>query len=108
MEHCLREAGLIEVAASGLDWNTEPCVVQSQQRRGAGQQQVLDRRRLKGAVVGPAEHDARMRDLPCRGEPRTHRTLVDHQSIVVEPYACADRQGAETHEILHKRTLLAI
>ena len=90
-EERLREAGLVEVAARGRHRQPDHLVAQRIDRFGAGEQQVLDRRRLKRAVVRSPKHEIGRGPRPRDGDARAEGVVVDDEMVAIPAQAGVHR-----------------
>ena len=74
---------------------------------GTGEQQVFNRRRLEGAIVGEAEDEIGCR-RPGDRQARTQRLFGDEEVLAIPSQPGAERPRTATDAILHEQRLFAI
>ena len=100
-----RDACLDEVAARGLDRKPRRLGVDLIDVRRAGQQQVLDGRRLEHAVVRRAQHQI-CRRRPGEAQSRAERVLVHDEVVTIPSEPGAEGQRSAADRVLDEERLL--
>src|SRR5204862_7839288 len=75
---------------------------------GAGEQQILERRRLEGAIVRRARHEAALRAGPGHGHARADRMVVDQKRIMVPAETGGGGPARDGEAVLDEDRLLAV
>src|SRR5438034_1003591 len=74
----------------------------------AGQQQVLDRGSLKGAIVRGAQQQPGRGQIPGHAKPWTGRVLLHQQTVAIPAQPGAEREISLADQVLDESRLLAV
>ena len=104
----LADTDFEEVRAARRDGQRSFDIIETEARRGAAQEQVLHRRGLENAVVGSIELQGRCREIVACRQAGTYGSVLDQETVVVEPNAKACRKVSGPNMILDEQACIRV